>query len=240
MYKFTDLKAAAAATRDTGYNNPHVQRFSLLDERIGHISCLKWRADFRCQTMANERFVGHLLATSSNGNGYIFRVEEPADCHSSRPQTVAYKPSRKILLSLVFSFGQCTSGDWCQLGAATNIALGYTNGSIALFSVDSRTLAANANDVACSRLSADDTMRIYPFRTFAAHLTFVNTIKWCKLNGGVLASGSLFSREVKLWDLRVPDKSLLEYEIFVTDMEFSLHSNDLFLTKEANLKYIYD
>ena len=33
---------------------------------------------------------------------------------------------------------------------------------------------------------------------------------------------------------------MLEYEIFVTDMEFSLHSNDLFLTKEANLKYIYD
>jgi hypothetical protein len=53
-----------------------------------------------------------------------------------------------------------------------------------------------------------------------------------------LASGSPFSREIKLWDLKAESmhRPVLEHESFVADFEFTIHSNDLLAVKEASLK----
>jgi hypothetical protein len=119
VYKFTELNSNQTFV---GYNDPHVQHFAIFDERIGHISCLKWRADF--SNSVDERFIGYLLATSSNGNGYIFRIPGETETSSDPKTFKVYTTDKKIMLSVAFPFGQCTSGDWCQFGGATNIALG--------------------------------------------------------------------------------------------------------------------
>lgn len=142
-----------------------------------------------------------------------------------------YEPKRNVVLKLSYSFGQCTAADWSQLNGAVQIAIGYANGSIALFQVNKSYLdhhLSNSNDA--------DNLYIYPVQTFEAHLTFIKTLKWSKLNSAVLASGSLFSREVKVWDTQNLDKPMLDYETFVTEFAFSLHSNDLFISRETNLK----
>ena len=145
-----------------------------------------------------------------------------------------YESKKQIILKQAIASGQCTSSDWSQLNGATQIALGYVNGTIAIFNVNSSYLKNQ-----CEK--SVEKMLIYPQRTFNSHSTCVKCLRWCKLNAFILASGSVFSREVKVWDLthdneKENKRSVLDYEVYVNDFEFSLHSNDLLIAKEANLK----
>jgi WD40 repeat protein len=85
-------------------------------------------------------------------------------------------------------------------------------------------------------VNTNDSFYIYPIKTFYAHQSFIRDLKWCKFDPNILASGSTFSRDLKLWNIQNTDKPIIEYEIFVTEFEFSLHNNHLFITKETNLK----
>lgn len=227
--------------------NSQFQLFSLLHRSIGLVSCLKWRRDFGAASEAqrsqakNKAFLGYLLAASSNGNGYIFHINEEPDTASSITNNqvnklVITEPNKQIILKQSFSFGQCTSADWSSLNGSVQVAIGYANGTVALYQL-------NSSHLSCYSTSSTDSILVYPVRTFSAHFTFVKSLKWSKLNSSHLASGSLFSREIKLWDLNHvnPNDSLtsscvLEQECFVNDFEFSLHSNNLFVVKESSLK----
>jgi hypothetical protein len=177
-----------------------VKSFGILHDEIGYVSCLKWRPDFGASltNQPSSNFAGYLLATSSNGNGYIYHINDLTSQSTSQNDSMnIYNPKKEIVLKLSFSFGQCTSADWSQMNGATQIAIGYTNGSVALFHLNSNTL----NDLLQFELSInsqnENKMYIYPVKTFNAHLTFVKTLKWSKINNNILASGSLFSREIR-------------------------------------------
>ena len=136
-------------------SNQENKLFAIFDTQIGNISSLKWRPDFgaslRDKYEDKTEFIGHLLATSSNGNAYILSVSDMTVCGSfkngSKTEKLfdgnltkieklnAYEFNKKIVLKLRFPFGQCTSGDWSQSNGAHDIALGYANGSVALFRV---------------------------------------------------------------------------------------------------------
>lgn len=100
---------------------------------------------------------------------------------------------------------------------------------MALFQLNSNFLCKNYKPV-------DDSLTIYPIKTFTAHQSFVRDVKWCKFDSNILATGSTFSRDLKLWNIANTEKPFIEYEIFVTEFEFSLHTNHLFIAKETNLK----
>ena len=91
--------------------------------------------------------------------------------------------------------GQCTAGDWSQLNGATEIALGYANGSVALFQINSNTLKdqlkINPIDENCPDL------RIYSHKNFNAHQSYIKTLKWSKISSSILASGATNSRDIK-------------------------------------------
>jgi hypothetical protein len=188
IYKFQDLNSSL-----------DVKKFGILNDEIGYVSCLRWRPDYGA-SLSNDTssdFVGYLLAASSNGNGYIYYINDLTSQSTSENLVNIYHPKKEIVLKLSFSFGQCTSADWSQMNGATQIAIGYSNGSVAIFHLNSNTL----NDLLQFESSINDLnqnkMYIYPVKTFNAHLTFVKTVRWSKINNHILATGSLFSREIR-------------------------------------------
>jgi len=246
--KFPDL---AAGTRQP------VELFAVLNRKLGHVNSLKWRPDcgasisdsFDTPTATfDSTFIGYLLATSSNGNGYVTCAQDMTkldnhlarntvrDCGEGTVTSVVnlgvYEFRRQIILKTRCAYGQCTSSDWSQLNGGTEIALGYANGTVAIFRVNSGTLRDQLK--AYGKTGGNDLI-IYPVRTFSAHQSFVRVLRWSKLKSSLLASGSTFSRDVKCWDTDLP-RAFIEYEIFTCEMAFSLHSNCLFIAKEANLK----
>ena len=180
--------------------------FAISNKSIGFVSCLKWRHPVLTKEEPNvkDNFIGYLLAASSNGNAYIYYVEDLSLSEKRIIQTnncveeiSVFEPKKQIILKCSYFCGQCTAADWSQLNGATQIAVGYSNGSVSLFQVNSGFLAdqLNSNGGSVDKLNQ---MVVYPIQTFSAHLTFVKTLKWSKVNGNILATGSLFSREIKL------------------------------------------
>ena len=194
VVKFNDLNSET--------NN--VQKFAILNKEIGYISCLKWRPVPAKIIPKESLFIGYLLAASSNGNAYVYRIEDMtlSNRHvlrknpNSFSQLNVYEPKRQIVLKSAFLSGQCTAADWSELNGAVHIALGYANGLVAIFQMNSsflrEKLECNANKAVVS-----SELCVYPVQSFDAHLTFVKTVKWSKINGNILATGSLFSRELK-------------------------------------------
>lgn len=216
IYKFLNLNSTN-----------EIKKFAILNKKIGHISQLKWRPDFGKSNSIVTDYVGLLLACGSDGNGYIYRPKDMSDQVDKDKQLVCYESRNFLVLKPNFSFGQCTSGDWSQVNGACQIALGYSNGSVAIYQLNSKSL---------EKQNLEEERTVLPTKIIHAHFTFVKTIKWSKLNSNLLCTGSIFSREIKLWYLSQPNKAAIDYEIFSTDFEFSLHSNDLLITKEINLK----
>jgi hypothetical protein len=193
----------------------NIDIYCLYSAEIGRVCCLKWRPDFGSsfmQTNVNkEAKIGYLLATGSNGNGYILNVQDMSyNCSQNKKSEDqimnnklklsslnVFKSKRQVVLKVPFSFGQCTSGDWSQLNGATRIALGYFNGAIALFEITNQIIENCFKLEAISSNADSKELSIYPTRTFNAHQTFVKAIKWSKLNEFVLSSGCMFSREIK-------------------------------------------
>ncbi|RMZ95090.1 general transcription factor 3C polypeptide 2, partial [Brachionus plicatilis] len=207
-----------------------IKKFALLNKQIGHISQLKWRPDFGKTNSLVPEYIGYLLACGSDGNGYIYRLRDMCDQVDEEKKMFCYEQKNFLILKPNFSFGQCTSGDWSQLNGACQIALGYSNGSVAIYQLNTKSLEKQYLN------SEKRPNAIHPNRVIHAHFTFVKTIKWSKLNCGLLCTGSIFSREIKLWNLGQPNRPVFDYETFSTDFEFSLHSNDLLISKEINLK----
>lgn len=121
------------------------------------------------------------------------------------------KQQRQIILKPSVSFGQCTCGDWSQMNGATQIALGYANGFVALFKLNSKSL-----DV--SSLTSSESagpLEVLPFRLIQAHFTALKTLKWCKNASSVFVTNSLFSREIKLWNgsVAIDDSPVLAHEV---------------------------
>jgi hypothetical protein len=171
-------------------NNKNV--FAILNRDLGDCYCLKWRPD--CGVVANDKSLGYILATSTNGYSYIYLVENMFNNNenTNNNEFKVYEPCNEIRLKSDNKiYGQCTTGDWSQLNGATKIALGYSNGSILLFDIDNRFYFEYLNN--------DDTkiVEISPYKCINAHITFVKTLKWSKLDEFLLASGSSFSRELK-------------------------------------------
>lgn len=236
-----------------------IDLFGILKNTIGHINGMKWRPDCGASISNNfskesnsfdSNFIGYLLTASSNGNGYINCVQDMTMESSFKKNKTIKKNNngtctsfdklnifechKEILLKTDCIYGQCTSCDWSQTKGATEIALGYANGTIALFQVNSNILKDqfqfNGGNLDSKSLI------ISPVRTFQGHQSFIRNLKWSKIADHVLASGSTISRDIKCWDTSNTYKPFIEYEIFVSEFAFTLHSNDLFIVKEANLK----
>jgi len=227
----------------TDLNRNNHDLFAILNRSIGTISCVKWRPD--CGASAQNTFIGYLLIASSNGEAYIESIQDLTQNNKyKKDQTQqnksitsinklnVFETKNRVVLKSKFTYGQCTAGDWSQIGnGGTQIAIGYTSGEIALFQINSNFLSNQYKLV-----NTNDNFYIYPIKTFNAHQSFIRDLKWCKFDPNILASGSTFSRDLKLWNIQNTDKPIIEYEIFVTEFEFSLHNNHLFITKETNLK----
>ncbi len=227
----------------TDLNRNNHDLFAILNRNIGTISCVKWRPD--CGASAQNTFIGYLLIASSNGEAYIESIQDLTQNNKyKKDQTQqnksitsinklnVFETKNRVVLKSKFTYGQCTAGDWSQIGnGGTQIAIGYTSGEIALFQINSNFLSNQYKLV-----NTNDNFYIYPIKTFNAHQSFIRDLKWCKFDPNILASGSTFSRDLKLWNIQNTDKPIIEYEIFVTEFEFSLHNNHLFITKETNLK----
>ena len=165
--------------------------FAILNRSLGDCHCLKWRSECGNVTTAENRFLGYILATSTNGYAYIYLIENLFKNENGEKNLIEiFEPTQEIRLKANYKlYGQCTSGDWCQLNGATKIALGYTSGNILLFDVD--------NQFYFEYLNENKVAQISPYKVINAHITFVKTLKWSKVDEYLLASGSSFSREVK-------------------------------------------
>ena len=113
------------------------------------------------------------------------------------------------------SNGQCTCGDWSQMNGAVSVALGYANGCVAVYKLNSSSLRSQGE------IGDGEIWEVYPIRVIEAHYTAVKTLKWSKLAPFLIASGSLFSREIKLWNVDAAvsnDEPVLTYEVidFIT------------------------
>ena len=99
--------------------------FGILNRSIGTVSSLRWRPDSGASSSSNPppqaNFIGYLLATSSDGNAYIYLIvdltksslfEEHCSMNSLT-KTInklnVFEPKRQIVLHSRFSYGQCTS-----------------------------------------------------------------------------------------------------------------------------------
>jgi len=243
-----------------------VEVFGFLNRKLGHVNSLKWRPDCGASISDNfddsaaslqqdinfdSSFIGYLLVTSSNGNGYLICVQDMTKLEvvteknpireyndgfvTSVENLKVYEFKRNIILKTNCDYGQCTSSDWSQLNGSTEIALGYANGNIAIFKLNSNTLQDQLKIYKDNHNESSEDIIIYPVKTFSAHQSFVRALRWSKLKSSLLASGSTFSRDVKCWDTNL-NKAFIEYEIFACEFAFTLHSNCLFIGKEANLK----
>ena len=222
--------------------------FAILNRNLGNSYCLKWRPDCGIMTRSNQNLLGYLLVTSTNGYAYIYLIKNLFKNKTISKNSInIYEPTKQVRLKVCNNlYGQCTTGDWCQLNGATKIALGYTNGAVVLFDLDNEFYYEIDGKIA----------EILPYKCINAHLTFVKTLKWSKTNEYLLASGSSFSRELKfvsldknfffflkfnylfsrVWNLINTDKCVVDYEIFITELAFSIHISDIFMTRESNLK----
>jgi hypothetical protein len=173
-----------------------METFAIANKDIGLISSLKWR---KATKHSQNNLLGYLLAASSNGNAYIYYIldmtlDKKFDKQTSAQNLNVFEPEKHIVLKNFYSCGQCTAADWSDCSGAVQIACGYANGLVALFQVNSNFL----NDVLSKNSKEDSTaFHVFPIKTFSAHLTFLNTLKWSKINSNILATGSLFSREIK-------------------------------------------
>lgn len=124
------------------------------------------------------------------------------------------------------------------MNGATQIALGYANGCAAIYKLNSKSLEYLTSSSSSSSFTSNNCLEVLPIRVVQAHFTAIKTLKWCKITSCVFATGSMFSREIKVWNTMSTndDSPILTYEVFVSDCEFSLHSNDLFIAREALLK----
>lgn len=217
IYKFSNLNSDETP-----------KKFAILNTKIGHISQLKWRPDYGKSNSLDSKNIGYLLTCGSDGNAYVYQVKDQSDNDNDDKNLIVYEPNKLCVLKPNFSFGQCTTGDWSHLNGAYQIALGYSNGTVGIYHLNSSYLN--------NQLLNNSELIIRPVNVINAHFTFVKTIKWSRLNSDLICTGSVFSREIKVWNLNKTEKALIEYEIFSTDFEFSLHSNDLYMSKEINLK----
>jgi hypothetical protein len=186
ILKFIDLNSEQSS----------MEMFAIANKNIGFISCLKWR---QATVNTQNSFLGYLLAASSNGNSYVYYVEDMTlrNDFARKSQSIdlnVYEPKKQIVLASFYSCGQCTAADWSNCNGAVQIAVGYANGSVSLFQVNSSFLSDHF-----TKSSREDSgaYHVYPIKTFSAHLTYISTLKWSKINGNIVATGSLFSREIK-------------------------------------------
>ncbi|CAF0896453.1 unnamed protein product [Brachionus calyciflorus] len=218
IYKFSNLNT----------NQNQIRKFAILNREIGTISQLKWRPDFGKSNFLNPEYLGYLLACGSDGNGYIYKVKDHEYRDQEPKKIYVYEPDKKVILRPNFMLGQCTTGDWSHHNGSVQIALGYSNGTVGIYYLNS----GNLQKFKCE----NNELIIRPTTILNAHYTFVKTIKWSKLSGDLICTGSIFSREIKVWNLNQTEKALIDYEIFLTEFDLSLHSNDLYLSKEINLR----
>ena len=114
--------------------------FGIFDKNIGTINCLKWGV-----LNSKKSSIGYLLAASSNGNGYIYLVDDilskPNDSANEHKKMFSinaincYEPKNKITLKSNSSH-ECLSADWNQHNDKIQVALGYDNGSVFIFDLD--------------------------------------------------------------------------------------------------------
>lgn len=99
--------------------------FGILNRSIGTVSSLRWRPDSGASSSSNPppqaNFIGYLLATSSDGNAYIYLIVDLTKSslfeeHCSMnglTKTInklnVFEPKRQIVLHSRYSYGQCTS-----------------------------------------------------------------------------------------------------------------------------------
>ena len=139
--------------------------FGIFDEKIGKINDLKWGA---LNSKDTKNSIGYLLVACSDGNGYIFLVDDVLENTSKSflaksNDTVeqkkvfsingidCYKPEKKIELNFKkenekLRVEQCVSCDWNQNNDANQtVALGYLDGSIRKYHLKKDKLCLNAS-----------------------------------------------------------------------------------------------
>jgi hypothetical protein len=149
-------------------NECKLEMFGIVDKYIDTVNCLKWGA---FNSNDNNNSIGYLLAASSDGNGYIFLVEDILDKtnHAKKLRSinniVCYEPEHKITLKRNTNTQQCIAGDWNQCGGANQVALGYSDGLINVFDIKDNNLVKKAIHAQSSNLKSYGS---------------VDILKWCK------------------------------------------------------------
>lgn len=76
IYKFYNLNKSSSTpdAANVEFSNAH---FALRTRHVGYVNVVKWRPDFGAsKTFLGDDFIGYLLVAGSDGNGYIYSVED--------------------------------------------------------------------------------------------------------------------------------------------------------------------
>ena len=151
--------------------------FGIFDENIGTINCLKWGV---LNSKEKQNSIGYLLAASSNGDGFVYMVDDvlikssdPLEEHKKLFSINAincYKPDIKITLKSSSSAHECTTGDWSQSNEANHVCMGYADGSANIYKI---------GDKRCFK----DTL--YPVKKLQKASSAIEIIKWSKVGNSV-------------------------------------------------------
>ena len=150
--------------------------FGIFDKNIGTINCLKWGV---LNSSDKKNSIGYLLAASSNGDGYVYMVDDVLTKSSDSLEEHnklfsinainCYEPDFKITLKSS-STHECITGDWNQYNEANQVCMGYSDGSANMYKI---------GDNRCFK----DTF--YPVKKLQKSSNAVEIIKWSKVGNTV-------------------------------------------------------
>ncbi|XP_017780268.1 PREDICTED: MATH and LRR domain-containing protein PFE0570w [Nicrophorus vespilloides] len=165
-----------------------------IGHNYGYVTCMEW-----CPSGCyDEDRLGLLCICCSDSFVYGLSVSQPSRVTS---KMLNAKPAFKFSLNKWrdMDLGDCnfhpTTISWSKSAGHKYIAIGYSNGVVALFDL--------STESELLRMEIDDLPVYFPYKTFLAHTDAVTGLQLFHLNGGNrwLVTGSN-DRMVKFWDLQ--------------------------------------
>ncbi|XP_049821946.1 uncharacterized protein LOC109602047 isoform X2 [Aethina tumida] len=146
----------------------------------------------------DRRRLGLLAVAASDGNVYVYSVP----FFSEDEFGLFYKPKPSVVLK----FGHpedhklseqkfyATKVSWSQAFGHERIAVGYTNGSVAIFDL--------TKDSTLLEIQQNSTSFLFPYLSFQAHYHYITGIQILPYSGCSVLVTTSFDRDLCFWDLK--------------------------------------
>ena len=147
--------------------------------------------------------LGLLALACSDGFVRILAIPRPEDLNRMSPgseikmfkcQPIAVLDRHPIGLSVMGKPTICKSLSWSCTDGQRQLAVGYGNGLISLFDLQT-------SSSLLKKLSPKGVIQLKPRKTWIAHGAIINSLKWVPISGCSYLVSASFDRHVKIWCL---------------------------------------